>query len=99
MQNSPLSNPSVAGQAAPIGSVPVTQNIQPGQAPSPFLDIAQPGQPTQPSQQNLFDLYNTLKQSYYQPLNQPLNLSAPPIDDPTTQALANQILANANKSA
>lgn len=44
-------------------------------------------------------VYNSLKSNYYQPLNQPVQLTAPALDDPTVQSLAQQILAMQQQSA
>lgn len=89
----------------PISAVPpITTAAQYQQlnGASPFLAQAAPGQPTippslapAPSPNQPFDiqqLYNSM-QNYYQPLQQPLTLSAPALDDATMSALAQQMLA------
>lgn len=89
-QNQPAVNP-----APTADTPPVQPSTPPLSAPaSPGL-----GLPTGAAPGTLIQgVYGSLRDHYYQPLNQQVQLSAPPIDDPTIQALAQQILATQNAS-
>lgn len=67
---------------------PTQRNIQ----PLPTYAQIQAQQPPTPGTVDLPALYDAM-QNYYQPLSQPMNLSAPQFDDATIQGLADQFLA------
>ena len=90
---SPDAPPVVAPAATPVSpqaaSIPLSA-LQ--QTPQSIL-AGELGSPTGITTPSITDIYNTLQSNFYQPLNLSVNPTAPAIDDPTMQALANQMLA------
>src|SRR5467141_930225 len=97
------SNPPIAA-SPPIGAdVPPITQPQPQQTlagvEQPLPTFGQISQAAPIGRSDFQTLFNNLHANYYQPLNQQVQLTAPQIDDPTIQALANQILAAQQASA